>query len=121
MGSRSLPERRMVSVFTILIRPIEFLWNTFLMKDWSIAAGSIGQLQKELDAAKEAQWYAESQREAGYRVLTRSHEENDKLKAENQQQAQEIENLKAQLALSQEENQKLKSGIFGECDPAVYT
>jgi hypothetical protein len=57
----------------------------FLMKDWSIAAESINQLQKDLDAAREAQRYAESQQEAGYRVLTRSHEERDKLKAENQQ------------------------------------
>jgi hypothetical protein len=29
-------------------------------------------------------------------------------------QAQEIKNLKAQLALSQEENQRLEAGIFGE-------
>jgi hypothetical protein len=62
----------------------------FLIKDWSIAAESINQLQKDLDAAREAQRYAELQQEAGYRVLTRSHEERDKLKAENQQQAQEM-------------------------------
>ena len=82
----------------------ELYGTLLLMKDWSIAAESINQLQKDLDAAREAQRYAESQQEAGYRVLTRSHEERDKLKAENQQQAQEIQSLKAQLALSQEEN-----------------
>jgi hypothetical protein len=86
------------------------------MKDGSIAAESINQLQKDLDAAREAQRYAESQQEAGYCVLTRSHEERDKLKAEGQQQAQEIKSLKAQLALSQEENQRLKAGMFGECN-----
>jgi hypothetical protein len=84
-----------------------------------IAAEAINQLQKDLESAREAQRYAESQREAGYRVLTRSHEEKDKLKAENGQQAQEIQSLKAQLALSQEENRKLKAGMFGECDPAL--
>jgi hypothetical protein len=88
------------------------------MKDWSIAAELINQLEKDLDAAREAQRYAESQQQAGYRVLSRSHEERDKLTAENQKQAQEIENLKTQLALSQEENQRLKAGMFGECDLA---
>jgi hypothetical protein len=84
-----------------------------------VAAEAINQLQKDLESTREAQRYAESQREAGYRVLTRSQEERDKLKAENGQQAQEIQSLKAQLALSQEENRKLKAGMFGECDPAL--
>ena len=75
----------------------DFDGTPFLMKDGSVAAESINQLQKDLDAAREAQRYAESQQEAGYRVLTRSHEERDKLKAEGQQQAQEIKSLKAQL------------------------
>ena len=92
----------------------------FLMKDGSVAAESINQLQKDLDAAREAQRYVESQQEAGYHVLTRSHEERDKLKAENQQQAQEIESLKTQLALSQKENQRLKTGMFGECVLALW-
>jgi hypothetical protein len=78
----------------------EFYGTPFIMKDWSIAAESINQLWKDLDAAREAQRYAESQQEAGYRVLTRSHEERDKLEAKNQQQAQGIESLKTQLALS---------------------
>jgi hypothetical protein len=85
-----------------------------LTKDEFIAAESINQLQKDLETAREAQRYAESQQEAVYRVLSRSHGERDKLKAENQQQAQEIQSLKAQLALSQEENQKLKAGMFGK-------
>jgi hypothetical protein len=50
--------------------------------------------------------------------LTQSHGERDKLKAGNQQQAQEIESLKTQLALSQGENQRLKAGMFGECNVA---
>ena len=86
------------------------------MKDDSIAAESINQLRKDLDTAREAQRYAESQQEAGYRVLSRSHEKRDKLKAESEQQVQEIKSLKAQLALSQEENQRLKAGMFGECN-----
>jgi uncharacterized protein (DUF3084 family) len=84
-----------------------------------VVAESINQLQKDLETAREAQRYAESQREAGYHVLTRSREERDKLKAENEQQAQDIQSLKAQLALSQGENQKLKAGMFSECDPAL--
>jgi hypothetical protein len=84
-----------------------------------VAAESINQLQKDPETAREAQRYSESQWEAGYRVLTRSHEESDKLKAENEQQAQEIQSLKAQLALSQGENRKLKASMFGECDPAL--
>lgn len=82
----------------------------------SVAADSINQLQKDLKTAREVQRYTESQQEAGYRVLTRSHEERDRLKAEREQQAQEIQSLKAQLALSQEENQKLKAGMFGKYD-----
>ena len=89
------------------------------MKDNSIVAESINQLQKDLDMAREAQRYAESQQEAGYRVLSRSHEERDKLKAEGEQQAHEINSLKSHLAQSQEENQRLKAGMFGKCDPVV--
>ena len=46
--------------------------------------------------------------EAGKRVLTRSHEEKNELKAENQRKAEEIGSLKSQLAQALEENQKLK-------------
>ena len=56
------------------------------MKDDSIAAESINQLRKDLDIAREAQRYAELPQEAGYRVLSRSYEERDKLKAESEQQ-----------------------------------
>ena len=48
--------------------------------------------------------------------LSQSYEERDKLKAEGEQQAQEIKSLKAQLTLSQEENQRLKAGMFGKCN-----
>ena len=54
------------------------------MKDDSIAAESINQLQKDLDIAREAQRYAEAQQEAGYRVPSRSYEERDKLKVEGE-------------------------------------
>jgi len=40
------------------------------MKNVSIAAEMINQLQKDLDMARKAQRYAESQQEAGYRVLS---------------------------------------------------
>ena len=70
------------------------------MKNVSIAAETKNQLQKDLDIARKAQRYAESQQEASYRVLSRSHEERDRLKAEGEQQVQEIESLKAQLAIS---------------------
>ena len=86
-----------------------------LTLDVLIATESIGQLRKDLDAAKESQRYAESQHDAGLRVLKRSHEENNKLKAENQQQAKEVESLKTQLAQALEENQRLKSGMFIKC------
>ena len=58
----------------------------------------MGQLQKDLNATREAQRYTESQHESGRQVLMQSHEEKNKLKAENQQRAKEIEGLKAQLA-----------------------
>ena len=87
---------------------------SFVTKDCLVAAESIGQLEKELKAAKEAQRYAESQHEAGYRVLALSHEDKNKLKAENQRQAKEVERLKSQLAQTLEENQRLKGGIFGK-------
>ena len=51
-------------------------------------------MQKDLDTAKESQRYAESQYKAGRQVTTRSHEEKNKLKMENQRQAEEIEGLK---------------------------
>ena len=86
------------------------------MKNDSIVAESINQLQKDLDMARKAQRYAEAQQEAGYRVLSRSHEERDKLKAEGEQQVQEIKSLKAQLTVTQEENQSLKAGMFGKCN-----
>ena len=79
-----------------------------------IAVESLGQLQKDLDAAREAQRYVESQQEAGHRVLTRSHEEKNKLKAENQKHVEEIKSLKTQLAQALEENQRLKGGMFGK-------
>ena len=65
----------------------KFDGTPLLMKDDSIAAKSINQLRKDLDIAREAQRYAESQQEAGYRVLSRSYEEREKLKAEGEQQA----------------------------------
>ena len=72
------------------------------------------QLRKDLEAAKESQRSAESRHEAGKRVLTRSHEEKNKLKAENQRKAEEIESLKFQLAQALEENQKQKGGMFSK-------
>jgi hypothetical protein len=79
-----------------------------------IAAKAIGQLQKDLDAAKETQRYAESQHQAGLRVLKRSQEETNKLKTENQQQAEEVESLKTQLGQVRRENQRLRSGMFNK-------
>ena len=53
--------------------------------------------------------------EAGKRVLTRSHEEKNELKAENKRQAEEIVGLKTQLAQALEENQRVKGVIYGKC------
>ena len=78
-----------------------------LTRGYYVAAESIGQLQKDLDVARESQRYAESQQEAGCRVLQRHLEEKNRLKEENKQQAEEIKSLKAQLAQAQEENQNL--------------
>ena len=88
--------------------------HPYIMKVYFIAAKSIGLLQKDLDATREAQIYAKSQHEAGRRVLSRNLDENKRLKAENKQQAEEIESLKSQLAQALEKNQKLKGGIFGK-------
>ena len=85
------------------------------MREYFIAAESIGQLQKDLDAARESQRYAESQHEAGRCVLNRSLEEKNQLKAENQRQAEELESLKTQLTQSQEENHRLRRGLFYKC------
>ena len=63
--------------------------------------GAASELQREL--------------EAGKRVLMQSQEEKNELKAENQRQVEEIKGLKAQLAQTAEENQKLKGGIFDKC------
>ena len=81
-----------------------------------LAAESIGQLQKDLDAAQESQGYAKSQYEAGCLSLQRNLEEKKRLQAENKQQAEDIESLKTQLAHAQEQNQKLERGMFGKCD-----
>ena len=85
------------------------------MREYFIAAESIGQLQKDLDTTRESQRYAKSQHEAGRRVLNRSLEEKNQLKAENQRQAEELKSLKTQLAQAQEENQRLKRGMFCKC------
>lgn len=79
---------------------------------------SIAQVQKDLDAAKETQRYAESQHQAGLRVLKRSQEETNKLKAVNQQQAEKLEGIKTQLAQVRGENQSLRSGIQSPDWPA---
>ena len=84
-----------------------------------LAAESIGQLQKDLDAARESQRYAESQHEAGCLSLQRNLEEKKRLQVENKQQAEDIESLKTQLAHAQEENQKLQRGMFGKCDSNI--
>ena len=87
-----------------------------LTRWYFLAAKSIGQLQKDLDAARESQRYAESQYEAGCLSSQRNLEEKKCLQAENRQQAKEIESLKTQWAQTQEENQKLQRGMFGKCD-----
>jgi hypothetical protein len=90
-----------------------------LTRGYYVAAESIGQLQKDLDVARESQRYAESQHEAGGRVMTRHIEEKNRLKEENQKQAEEIESLKAQLAQVQGENQILQRGMYGERDSNI--
>ena len=87
-----------------------------LTQGYYVAAESIGQLQKDLDVARESQQYAESQLEAGHRVLQRHLEEKNHLKEENRQQAEQIESSNAQLAQAQGENQNLQRGMFGKYD-----
>ena len=79
-----------------------------------IAAETIGQLEKDLKQAREALQYAESQEQAGHRVLSRSKEDNNKLRTEKEQQAREIESLKAQLAASEEKQKKTNEIISGK-------
>ena len=102
----------MVSISILLI----LVYNPMLTRGYFLAAESIGQLQKDLDAARESQRYAESQYEAGCLLLQRNPEEKKHLQVENKQQAEDIENLKTQLTHAQEENQKLQMGMFGKCD-----
>jgi hypothetical protein len=90
-----------------------------LTRGYYVAAESIGQLQKDLDVARESQRYAESQHEAGGHVMTRHIEEKNRFKEENQKQAEEIESLKAQLAQVQGENQILQRGMYGERDSNI--
>ena len=87
-----------------------------LMQGYHVSAESIGQLQRDLDVARESQQYAESQLEAGHRVLQHHLNEKNRLKEENRQQAEQIESLKAQLAQAQGENQNLQRGMFGKND-----
>ena len=70
-------------------------------------------------AAKESQRYAESRHQAGLWVLKCIHEETNKLKAENQQHAKELEILKAHLAQALGDNQRLKSGMFSKCHLSI--
>ena len=84
-----------------------------------LAGESIGQSQKDLDAARESQRYAESQYEAGCLSLQRNLEEKKCLQVENKQQAEEIESLKTQLAQAHGDNQKLWRGMFSKCDSNI--
>lgn len=76
------------------------------------AGESIDQMQKDLDASREAERYAKSQLEACQHVLKRCREEDNNLKEENKKQVEEVESLKTQLAQTREENPKLKGGMF---------
>jgi hypothetical protein len=68
------------------------MWLIFL------AVETIGQLEKDLEQAREAAHYAEAQEVVGHQTHTRKVEECNQLKAEKDQQALEIETLKSQMA-----------------------
>ena len=79
-----------------------------------VAVESIGQLQKDLEMAKESQRYAESHNEANNNSLFRSVDENKKLKEEKQEHIRQTGSLHTQLGQVTEENRRLKGGMFGK-------
>ena len=56
--------------------------------------------------------HAERQEAAGQRVLTRTRDEKNKLQDAHIKLAEELKDIRAQLADALKENRKLKSGIF---------
>ena len=75
-------------------------------------AGSLGQLEEKLKAARVAKQHAERQEAAGQRVLTRTRDEKNKLQDANTQLGEELKDVRAQLADALKENRKLRGGIF---------
>ena len=75
---------------------------------------SIGQLEKDLKDAREALQYAESQEQAGRSVLSRKIDDYNKLEDTNEQQALEIERLKAQLSAAEGRNKEMSGSISGK-------
>ena len=76
-------------------------------------AGSLDQLEEKLKAAQVDKQHAERQEAAGQPILKRTRDEKNKLQDANIKLAEEMKDIRAQLADTLKENRKLKGGIFG--------
>ena len=65
-----------------------------------------------MEAAQTSEKEAKRQHAAGERVLTRVREEKNKLQYSNTKLGEELKDVRAQLADSAKENEKLRGGIF---------
>ena len=69
-----------------------------------VAAEALGHLERDLKQAREDLAYAEAQCQANQHVVTQRVDSVNVLRAENARQAQEIESLKARLAVTESKN-----------------
>ena len=74
--------------------------------------GSADQLEGELKVAQAGEQEAKRQLAAGERVLTRVRDEKNKLQDSNTLLGEELKDVRAQLAHSMKENERLRGGIF---------
>ena len=74
--------------------------------------GSPDQFKKELKIAQEGEKEAKRQQATGEHVLTRVRDEKNKLQDSNTTLGEELKDVRAQLADSVKENEKLRGGIF---------
>jgi hypothetical protein len=79
-----------------------------------VTAEALGHLEIDLKQARKDLLYAESWRQANHHVVSQRVDDVNALRAENTQQAQEIESLKARLAGAESKNRQTDDMIFGK-------
>ena len=75
-------------------------------------AATPNQLEEELKTAQVDKQHAERQEATGQRILMWTRDEKNKLQDANIKQAEELKDIRAQLADALKENRRLKGGIF---------